>query len=89
MVLPGAPNGRARRHGVKDREPVVNGRVDEERWSVRSGGQLAPDARRIALEMLERLGLTQHRGRESHTLSGGEKASLCPTHDRQRPAVLC
>ena len=55
----------------------VTGRVDEELMvgPLRTG-RYAPDARRIAIELLERLGLTHLAAANPFTLSGGEKRRL-------------
>jgi energy-coupling factor transport system ATP-binding protein len=55
----------------------VTGRVDEELMvgPVRAG-RYAPDARRIAMDLLERLGLTHLAAANPFTLSGGEQRRL-------------
>ena len=55
----------------------VTGRVDDELMvGPLRAGRYAPDARRIALELLERLGLTHLAAANPFTLSGGEKRRL-------------
>jgi energy-coupling factor transport system ATP-binding protein len=55
----------------------VTGRVDEELMvGPLRAGRYAPDARRIAVELLERLGLTHLAAANPFTLSGGEKRRL-------------
>ncbi len=55
----------------------VTGRVDEELMvGPLRAGRYAPDARRIAMELLERLGLTHLAAANPFTLSGGEKRRL-------------
>jgi energy-coupling factor transport system ATP-binding protein len=55
----------------------VTGRVDEELLvGPLRAGRYAPDARRIAMELLERLGLTHLAAANPFTLSGGEKRRL-------------
>jgi energy-coupling factor transport system ATP-binding protein len=55
----------------------VTGRVDEELMvGPLRAGRFAPDARRIAMELLERLGLTHLAAANPFTLSGGEQRRL-------------
>jgi energy-coupling factor transporter ATP-binding protein EcfA2 len=55
----------------------VTGRVDEELMvGPLRAGRYAPDARRIAMELLERLGLTHLAAANPFTLSGGEQRRL-------------
>jgi energy-coupling factor transport system ATP-binding protein len=55
----------------------VTGRVDEELMvGPLRAGRYAPDARRIAVDLLERLGLTHLAAANPFTLSGGEKRRL-------------
>ncbi|HUG06401.1 MAG TPA: ABC transporter ATP-binding protein [Candidatus Limnocylindria bacterium] len=55
----------------------VTGRVDEELMvGPLRMGRYAPDARRIAMDLLERLGLTHLAAANPFTLSGGEKRRL-------------
>lgn len=55
----------------------VTGRVDEELMvGPLRAGRYAPDARRIALDLLERLGLTHLAAANPFTLSGGEQRRL-------------
>ena len=55
----------------------VTGRVDEELMvGPLRAGRYAPDARRIAMDLLERLGLTHLAAANPFTLSGGEKRRL-------------
>jgi len=55
----------------------VTGRVDEELMvGPLRAGRYAPDARRIAMDLLERLGLTHLAAANPFTLSGGEQRRL-------------